>query len=120
MSCQRPGARARACASARAGYSPVSPAIQHPGLRTVNWQTGGIGLEHEIMATLGCSVAEKLLRSYLQAIHELNRVGQAYVHAAENGLPAQARSQAKLAADSTDRLQAAREAYQRHIRKHRC
>jgi hypothetical protein len=84
------------------------------------WQADQIGPGSRIMATLGCSAAERLLRAYLHALGDSNKTTGDYVRAMENGRPANVQDKAKIATDSTDRLQAAREAFQMHRRKHRC
>ena len=84
------------------------------------WQTEQIGLDYRIMATLGCSAAERLLRAYLRAIRDSNRANREFARVLESGPRAQARIKAKVAAEATDRLQAARQAFQLHKRRHRC
>jgi hypothetical protein len=78
------------------------------------------GLEYRIMATLGCSAAEQLLRVYLQAIRGSNKANQDYLRAMQNGAHRSVQNKAKVARDSIGRLQAAREAFQEHRRKHLC
>jgi hypothetical protein len=79
-----------------------------------------IGLDHRIMATLECSAAERLLHAYLLAIRDSNKANGDYVRALETGPLKLVRAKAKIATDLTDRLQAARQAFQLHRRRHRC
>src|SRR5690349_16094004 len=89
-------------------------------VNTMAWQADQIGLEYQIMATLGCSAAERLLRAYLRAIRDSNKAHGDYLRALEEGNRALVRAKAYEARDSTDCLRAAREAFEMHRRKHRC
>lgn len=84
------------------------------------WQVAQIGLDYQIMATLGCSAAERLLRAYLQAIRNSNKANRDYARVLKEGSPGMARAKAKIAREATDSLRDAREAYQVHRRRHRC
>ena len=84
------------------------------------WQAAQSDLDYPIMATLRCSAAERLLRAYLQAIRDSNKANRDYARALKQGSPTQVRAKARIARDVTDRLRAARQAYQLHKRRHRC
>jgi len=88
--------------------------------KTVPHQSGRIALGYQIMATLACTDAERLLRAYLQAIRHSNRATQDYARVLKTGPRGLVKATANIAGDVTDRLRDAREAFQVHVKRHRC
>jgi len=84
------------------------------------WHAAHIGLNYQIMLRLECSAAERLLRAYLEAVHDSNKAAEEYLTALQQGLRDQVPQKAKVVSEVTDRMKLARQQFQLHRRKHRC
>jgi len=74
----------------------------------------------EIMATVGCKQAERLLWEYLEALGNSHRAQLDYVEAIRTGSIGTIKAKEKAVKVMTDRVRAARRAFEHHAAEHAC
>jgi hypothetical protein len=74
----------------------------------------------EIMRAVGCKQAERLLWEYLEALGDSHRAQLDYVEAIRSGSIGSIKAKEKALKGMTDRVRAARRAFEQHAAEHKC